>query len=140
MEYRTATKSDLAILAAMNWQLIRDEGHQNPMSPAELERRMAGWLDGEYQALLFEDSGHAVGYALFRHDAEYVYLRQFFVRPEFRRRGIGRAALDWLRSTLWTGSRVRVEVLIGNTVGIAFWRSLGFQDYCLTMELEHVCN
>jgi hypothetical protein len=32
--------------------------------------------------------------------------------------------------------RVRRDVLVGNAGGIAFWRSLGFADYCLTMELE----
>jgi hypothetical protein len=31
---------------------------------------------------------------------------------------------------------VRVEVLVGNAVGVAFWRSVGFRDYCLTLELE----
>jgi GNAT superfamily N-acetyltransferase len=121
----------------MNGHLIRDEGHRNPMTGPELEARMARWLAGAYQAVLFEDGGRAVGYALYRRDPDYVYLRQFFVRAECRRRGIGRGALEWLRENCWgTGSRVRVEVLVENAAGIAFWRATGFRDYALTLEWE----
>ncbi len=136
MEYRRATIADAPALAVMNAQLIRDEGHRNRMSPAELEARMAGWLGGDYEAVVFEEAGRSAGYALFRRDPEYVYLRQFFVQPACRRRGVGRAAFGWLRRHVWHGGRVRVEVLVGNTAGVAFWRAVGFGDYCLTLELE----
>jgi len=136
MEYRRATAADVPALAAMNRQLIRDEGHRNPMTVAELADRMAGWLAGEYEAVLFEEGGSPVGYALYRRQPEYVYLRHLFVRPEDRRRGVGRAAVGWLRRHAWAGGRVRVEVLVGNAAGVAFWRALGFADYGLTLELE----
>ncbi len=32
--------------------------------------------------------------------------------------------------------RIRVEILVVNASGIAFWRAVLFQDYCLTLELE----
>jgi GNAT superfamily N-acetyltransferase len=64
-----------------------------------------------------------------------VYVRQFFVRPERRRQGIGRAAWAWLRANPWREApRICLDVLIGNGSGIQFWRSLGFEDYCITME------
>jgi GNAT superfamily N-acetyltransferase len=135
MHYRFAAAEDAATLAAMNHALIRDEGHRNRMSVDELAVRMAEWLDGEYQAVLFEDSGESVGYALYRWEPEHVFLRQFFVRPEHRRRGVGRAAVAWLREHAWKeASRIRLDVLVGNAVGIAFWRAVGFEDYCLTLE------
>jgi GNAT superfamily N-acetyltransferase len=84
---------------------------------------------------VIEDSNAPRGYALYRREPEYFYLRQFFVAPEHRRRGIGRAAIYWLRDHVWGNDRVRVEVLVGNTTGIDFWRSVGFADYCLTLEL-----
>ena len=43
---RMATEADVAQLAAMNRQLIRDEGHRYPMSLMELEDRMRGWEPG----------------------------------------------------------------------------------------------
>jgi GNAT superfamily N-acetyltransferase len=136
MEYRRATSADAPTLAAMNGELIRDEGHRNRMTVAELTARMAGWLRGEYEAALFEEAGRPTGYALYRRDEEYVYLRQFFVVPDCRRRGIGRAALRWLWENAWGRDRVRVEVLVKNAAGVAFWRAVGFADYCLTLELE----
>ncbi len=137
MNYRFAAASDAAILAGMNHQLIRDEGHRNAMTAAELEDRMRGWLGGEYRAVIFERNGQPAGYALFRNDPEFVYLRQFFVCREKRRQGIGRAAMRWLLANVWNGAaRVRLEVLVGNAAGIAFWRALGFSDYALTMERE----
>ncbi|MGE5194457.1 MAG: N-acetyltransferase family protein [Deltaproteobacteria bacterium] len=137
MNYRFAAASDAAILAGMNHQLIRDEGHRNPMTVAELEDRMRGWLEGEYRAVIFEQDVQPTGYALFRNEAEFVYLRQFFVCRAFRRQGVGRAAMHWLLVNVWNGiERVRLEVLVANSAGIAFWRALGFRDYALTMERE----
>src|SRR5438067_9662402 len=137
MEYRFATAADAPVLAVMNQQLIRDEGHRNPMTLPELEARMAGWLAGGYRAALFEDAGAAVGYALFRRDPDFVYLRQLFVRPDRRRKGVARDALSWLRVHAWADApRVRIDVLVGNAGAIAFWRAVGFRDYCLTMEWD----
>jgi predicted acetyltransferase len=63
-----------------------------------------------------------------------MYLRQFFVVPEFRRRGLGRTAFQWLNDNIWQKVLVRIDVLCANDAGIAFWRALGFDDYCITME------
>jgi GNAT superfamily N-acetyltransferase len=135
--FRFATLADAPVLAEMNHRLIRDEGHRNRMTVPELRERMEGWLRGEYRAAVFECDGAPFGYALFRDEPEFVYLRQFWVTPEVRRRGIGRSALAWLRANAWQNApRIRLDVLIGNADGIAFWRAVGFRDYCLTMECE----
>jgi GNAT superfamily N-acetyltransferase len=135
MQYRLATTADAPLLSRMNHRLIRDEGHRNAMSVAELQARMEGWLGGKYEAVLFSDATGPAGYALFRRDEDYIYLRQFFVEPDRRRQGIGRAAMTWLLENAWNEApRIRLEVLVGNSAGIAFWRSLGFVDYCVTME------
>lgn len=121
----------------MNRQLILDEGHRNRMSLPELEQRMTRWLQGEYEAVIFERNHAALGYALFKRESEWIYVRQFFVCPEYRKQGIGRSAFSWLVENVWKGRRIRLDVLVGNMTGIAFWRSLGFSDYCLTMELDN---
>jgi len=135
VRYRTASVADASVMAPMNAQLIRDEGHRNAMTVPQLAERMTDWLRAEYQACLFELESKAIGYALYRFEPEYVYLRQLFVQPEMRRRGIARRALEWLRQNAWAvRPRVRIDVLVGNRSGIEFWRSVGFTDYCLTME------
>jgi predicted acetyltransferase len=139
MTFRFANPNDVhvPVLARLNKQLIDDEQHRNPMTVAELEARMRDWLAHEYQAVLFEHDRETVGYALFRQAAEYVYLRQFLVCRKHRRRGIGREAMAWLWQNAWSDTpRVRLDVLVGNAAAIAFWRSVGFRDYCLTMEAE----
>jgi GNAT superfamily N-acetyltransferase len=137
MQFRFARPEDAELLASLNAQLIRDEGHRNPMTVAQLAERMSGWLSGEYRAVIFESSGEVIGYALFRREPEYVYLRQLFVRPQFRRQGFGRRAIAWLWENAWTDAkRLRIDVLVGNTTGQAFWRAAGFRDYCMTMEMD----
>jgi GNAT superfamily N-acetyltransferase len=137
MRYRVATAEDSAALAELNCQLIRDEGHRNPMTTAQLEERMRGWLtSGEYRAVLFEEGNEVVAYALFREAEAEVYLRQFFVVRHRRREGIGRRAMGELFSNLWPRhKRLTVSVLVKNAIGVAFWRAMGYTDYGLTLEI-----
>ena len=44
MTFRSATLEDCALLAELNHQLFRDEGHRNRMTVAEIELRINGWL------------------------------------------------------------------------------------------------
>lgn len=137
MDYRFATLADAGLLAEMNHRLIRDEGHRNAMSVAELQTRMEGWLVDNHHAVLFEDARGPAGYVLFRRQKDHIYLGQFFVQPACRRQGVGRAAIAWLLENAWRGApRIRLDVLVGNASGIGFWRAMGFSDYCTTMERD----
>ncbi|HTY87929.1 MAG TPA: GNAT family N-acetyltransferase [Candidatus Acidoferrum sp.] len=141
MNFRRATLNDCARLAELNHQLIRDEGHRNRMTVPELEQRMKHWLASEYAAVIFEDGGAVVAYALYREEPEKVYLRQLFVARNRRRQGIGRQAMDILRAEIWPEhKRLLVEVLMHNTGAIAFWRAVGFQDYSLALEIVPATN
>jgi len=136
MTFRRATLDDCARLAELNHQLIRDEGHRNPMTVPELEQRMKGWLAVEYAAVLFENDGEVVAYALYREQTEEIYLRQLFVVRPRRRQGIGRQAMKVLRTQIWAKhKRLTVEVLVQNTAAVAFWRAAGYRDYALTLEI-----
>jgi predicted acetyltransferase len=135
LTFRRATEGDVRLLAELNHHLIRDEGHRNPMNVGELEERMRNWLRADYAAILFEDETGVVAYALYRDDAEEVYLRHFFVVRKRRREGIGRKAMAMLFDEIWPkNKRLTVSVLTGNAAAIKFWRSVGYVDYCLTME------
>lgn len=138
LTFRDATDSDVPMLAELNERLIRDEGHRNRMSRVELAERMRGWLSsGEYAAVLFEQDGVPAGYTLFRREPDHVYLRQFYVVPDCRGSGVGRTAIDWLIANRWSGAgRIRLDVLVGNEPGHAFWKSVGFTEYCVTMERD----
>jgi ribosomal protein S18 acetylase RimI-like enzyme len=97
---------------------------------------MRGWLASEYAAVIFEKGAEMVAYALYREQPEEIYLRQLFVARNQRRRGIGRQALEILRTKFWPGNkRLTVDVLVQNTVAIAFWRAAGYKDDSLTLEM-----
>lgn len=136
MKHRFAGNSDLDLLAEWNYQLIKDEGHRNPMTVAELRERMMRWLAGEYRAVVFECDAAPVAYALYRENTTEVYLRQLFVRRDKRRQGVGRRTVDILTGIIWSRhKRLTVEVLTTNSPAVAFWRSVGYRDYCLTLEI-----
>ena len=136
MDFRPATLNDCPVLAELNHQLIRDEGHRNRMTISQLEERMRNWLASEYAALVFENEGEVVAYALYREQPEEIYLRQLFVIRNRRRQGIGRQAMEVLRSKIWPANkRLTVKVLTHNTIAVAFWRAMGYKDYSLTLEI-----
>jgi predicted acetyltransferase len=124
------------LLAGLNHQLIRDQGHRNPMTVPELEQRMKNWLAEAYTAVIFEDGATVVAYALYCEQPEEIYLRQLFVVRDRCRQGIGRQAVEILRSQIRPrNKRLTVGVLVGNTAAVAFWRSVGYRDYSLTLEI-----
>lgn len=136
MQFRPATLEDCPLLAELNHQLIRDEGHRNPLTIPQLEQRMRSWLAGEYRAILYEEAGEVVAYALFKEEANEIYLRQLFVVRHKRRKGIGRRAQEILRTEVWPqGKRLTVEVLVSNEKAVAFWRAVGYRDYALRLEI-----
>ena len=136
MTFLRATLNDCALLAELNHQLIHDEGHRNPMTVPELEQRMTGWLTSEYAAMLFENDSKVVAYALYCEQPAEIYLRQLFVVQDQRRKGLGRQAMEILRSKIWPKhKRLTVGVLIQNEAAVSFWRSVGYKDYSLTLEI-----
>jgi GNAT superfamily N-acetyltransferase len=136
LKYRRAAAGDLELLGRLNHELIRDEGHRNPMSVPELVERMSQWLAGEYTAILFEEQGAVVAYALYCEKPDEVHLRQLFVVRERRRNGIGQRSIEILRSKIWPKTkRLTVDVLVHNEPALAFWRAVGYRDYSLTLEI-----
>jgi len=135
MRYRKARSNDLDLLAEWNYQLISDEGHQNPMGVSELRERMKKWIKSEYKAIIFSNEDD-IAYALFKENKTEIYLRQFFVRRDRRREGMGREAMGILFKQVWPkDKRLTLDVLIKNKIGIEFWRSIGYQDYYLSLEI-----
>ncbi len=136
MQWRQATEDDIGTLAKLNRQLIQDEGSRNRMTLGALEVRMRSWLQGSYGAVLFYlQETPPVAYAVYRDEPGGVYLRQFFVDRLYRRRGVGRQAMYLLLHEIWAPEeRIILDVLAHNERGRAFWQSLGFQEYAITME------
>jgi predicted acetyltransferase len=97
---------------------------------------MRNWISTDYKAVIFEASGEPLAYALFIEEENEIYLRQFFVRRDKRRNGIGREAIKILWEDIWpSNKRLTVEVLTSNAAAVNFWHSVGYRDYCLKLEV-----
>lgn len=140
MTCRLATLEDVELLAALNEQLIQDEGHRNELTRTQLTDRMRAWLQGEYRAVIFEEANEVVAYALYcvgeRSETDrFMFLRHFFVQRARRREGIGREAVRLLLTEVFPpNARVLLDVLYHNQGARKFWKKLGFTEHCLTFE------
>lgn len=116
-----ATMDDCPTLAAMNRQLIDDEGNGSTATVPELEDRMREWLRaGTYTGYVFRLAGEIIGYALV--DPSDMWMRHFFIGREHRRQGYGRQAIALLFEALGT-DEIGLSCLLYNVRGLAFWRS-----------------
>ena len=137
MQIVRCSTNDIPLLAAMNKCLIEDEQSTNQMNLAELEKRMEGFLSTEYTAYFFvddksESSDKIVGYALVRNTASPLYLRQFYIKRECRRKHFGSQVFKLLMDYLKTET-IDIDVLPWNERGMAFWKSIGFTETCVSM-------
>lgn len=141
MNFRHATLDDLPTLVRMNRELTEDEEHKNRFKSEEwFKERMKSFLKGEYEAIIFEIDGRAVAYALYGNHPEYddtIYLRQIFIDRSFRRQGLGRKAMEILMKEIWPQEkRLTVGVLSDNEAAYSFYKSLGFKEYSIELEIK----
>jgi GNAT superfamily N-acetyltransferase len=131
---RPARPEDLSTIADLVVQLARYERleHQVSMTPSDLGAHLFG--SPRYaEVLLAEETGSAVGFALFFHNYSTflgrpgIYLEDLFVLPGHRRRGWGRALLAAVANVAVERGCGRFEwaVLRWNEPAIAFYRTLG---------------
>jgi ribosomal protein S18 acetylase RimI-like enzyme len=139
--FRFATREDCNLIARLNRALI-DEGADTGPSDFEALKKIIfdGMESGVHRAVLFEDENdRPLAYALFRETSDEIYLSQFMVVSRARRCGIGKRALELLRSSIWSQEkRLTLEVLSGNRAAQRFWHSMGYRDYAVTLEVPRV--
>jgi GNAT superfamily N-acetyltransferase len=142
---RPARPQEIDRVAAL-WGLITD--HHAGLDP--LFRMRSGVVaEGELRELLralrrdpdveifvFDQAGTPEGMCIVRIDrappileeTERAEITDVGVRPEWRRRGVGRllveAAQTWVRER--GVARIEIQVAAGNREGQAFWRALGY--------------
>jgi GNAT superfamily N-acetyltransferase len=65
-------------------------------------------------------------------------VRQFYITPEVRRHHIGTGAFQKLKVLEFGNgaNRITIDVLETNPDGKAFWNSLGFMPYAMTLVLK----
>lgn len=140
---RKAERDEWKSLANMNKELIQTEGSSNPMSLSQLEDRMKGWLDGEWEIVMIVLHLSVIGYVVYQirsddYSAEKtVYIRQFYIEDRYRGCGYGTAAMDDLIEHIFpANAAVSLDVLESNHQGYQFWTKYGFKPYFTHMKLS----
>lgn len=135
MQLQKCSIQDAGKLALFNKQLIEDEKSDNPMDLMDLERRMKEFLETEYDAYFFIENSQIIGYALIRNTSNPVYLRQFFIDRDHRKRQYGTQAFHMLLEYLGI-KEIDLDVLPWNKRGLAFWKQCGFSETCIAMKYK----
>ena len=141
IEVRRATLQDAELLAAMNRELIEDEGFNSHFTDEQLLERMRRFLTVDYRGIVFTDDGQDVGYALYRQSADAYFpehvevtIFQYFIRREVRGRRYGTTAFERMVAEFPENAHISLSVAFHNEPGQAFWESLGFKPHSVVMK------
>jgi GNAT superfamily N-acetyltransferase len=134
LSLRATTIDDVPLLNTLVHELAEYDrvGHEAVVTEEDLARDGFG-SHPKFRAVIAEWDGRVAGYVLFFEfystfqGRAGLFLDDIFVRPEFRKKGIGRALLDHVAGIAWNEKYfcMRWEVLDWNTPAIEFYRSLG---------------
>src|SRR5450759_1456481 len=134
LSIRPAELADVPVVASLIRQLARFEKleHEVVLTEALLKAGLFG-ARPYAEAVLAEEDGQAIGFALFYHNFSTflarpgMYLEDLFVLPDHRGRGVGRALLAHLAHIASERGCGRLEwaVLNWNQEAIRFYQRLG---------------
>ena len=134
MTIRSATPEDVDLLMTLVERLESElPPLPYPEDPAEFERGKVERMVSEGVALIAEEDGRTVGYALARygdHGPTTVYVTDVWVDSGARRQGLGRELLRRVSSAAAERSvtHVVLDVDAKNRGAIAFYERLGFEE------------
>lgn len=133
LKIRPATIEDASLLATMILELAEYErlAHEAGVTAESIARDAFG-PHPKFRAVIAESDGQAVGYAVFFEfystfqGRAGLFLEDIFVRPPFRKQGIGQALLAHVARIAWDENYfcMRWEVLDWNTPAIEFYKRL----------------
>lgn len=130
---RQAQESDTALLLEFIRALARYEEMEHEVQATEEDLRQAMFVRGRAHALIAEEDGQPVGFALYFYNFstflghEGLYLEDLFIRPEHRNKGYGKALFEALATIAQSEGCGRFEwwCLDWNSPSIGFYKSLG---------------
>ena len=134
MTIRIAEPADTPLIAALVRELAEYERLANEAVATEADFAMALFgPNPKAHALIVEQDGYTAGFALYFYNFSTflgrpgIYVEDVYVRPDFRRHGLGQAVFKYLaQKTVREGcGRMEWAVLDWNAPAIAFYGRLG---------------
>lgn len=147
---RTATLQDRDALQSLWLAFLREQASlDSAVSVADdaserWRNDFPAWVERDRRHIVLAEVGReVVGFAaavrwspapIFAYSRE-LYLEDFFVAPDHRRRGIGAALYAAVREwgASWDAERIRLSVLAENALARPFWRRMGLREMSVTM-------
>lgn len=137
LSYTRAQDSDVPMLAKLNADLLQAQNVESGMTLDALEVRMREFLAAEYQAVLFVYHEKVVGYALFKLEPKFAFIRHIYVDTSAGKKVRVDTAFQSLRKgELQAYASIRLDVPEGNKESLQLWESMGFQPRSVRLELE----
>jgi predicted acetyltransferase len=127
--------ADTEELARLNLELMVAEDYDQKLPLEELIPRMSSFLQTEYDAFYIMFEGKKAGYILIKTTSKPLYIRQFYILPQFQRNGLGQRTIKALQEQYNTKT-FDVEVMAWNEVGFNFWKKADFKLRCYSMRLN----
>ena len=134
LNIRPATKDDVGLILEFIYALAEYEREPHSVKATEADLLRDGFgPEPRYRCLIAEYDGKPAGFALYFYNYSTwrgragIYLEDIFVKPEFRKRGMGKALLLHLAKLAVEQQCGRFEwaVLDWNKPAIDFYESLG---------------
>lgn len=126
VRFRAAHRSEARLIASLS-RLHVEHGLRRRWTPARVRRQID---DPDCMVLVASLAGDIAGFAIMHFGNRDAHLLLLAVQPLQRRRGIGRALLEWLEKSCRTAGieSIRLEVRAGNQPARSFYRACGFRD------------
>jgi GNAT superfamily N-acetyltransferase len=133
MLIRAATEADVELLFGLILELASYEKLTDAVTGDVEVLRRSLFEQRAAEALIVEDDGAAIGYAIFHTTFSTfecrsgIWLEDVYVRPDRRRGGIGRAVMEHLAALALERGHVRLEwcALDWNEPALGFYEKLG---------------
>lgn len=143
IQLRIATSADSEYLLEMSYQLLEDEGLEEDISMIERQAVLQEWIEDGWSILLILKDHQIAGYMIYRKQREEfpsheqtVFVREFFVRREYRRRGVGRSAFELIvNEYIPRDVTITLNVPAANHTALRFWQEKGFEVFSTTLRL-----
>jgi len=125
LRIRLATAVDAPSIAMLSRDTV-ETGLGWSWTPARVGRAVA---DRDCLVIVAARGPLLAGFAILQAGDDHGHLALLAVRPTWRRRGVGRALVDWLvESAMCAGfAELRLELRTANDVGRRFYEALGFE-------------
>ena len=134
LSIRPATGKDVALLTTLIREMAQHDRLSEEVGVSEEDIARDGFGPSpKFRAVIAEWDGQVAGYAVFFEfystfqGRAGLFLDDIFVRPAFRKRGIGKALLAHVAEVAWRDRYfcIRCEMLDWNNSAINFYREMG---------------